>query len=245
MHGARQSRAMCNREKCQRAWTLWTASSKVTTNAISSTRYSAASRLYVLAGERIQIRSQPRHNIDQHIPEKSIPKSIKNRSKIDENRFLEPCWLKMTPPWSHLGPRWPRGSSFDRLLEWFGPSQMDLKSMKNRSSGSSWAKMAPRRCHLEPTWLQEPVFEWFSNQILNQFRLLSDWFWADICSLQEPLFIIFRSILDHFRLMSDRFWIDIYSILTWIGLMFTRCWDRFSSDLNKSILTLIATRIDK
>ena len=27
--------------------------------------------------------------------------------------------------------------------------------------------------------------------------------------------------------------------------MFTRCWDRFSSDLNKSILTLIATRIDK
>ena len=99
--------------------------------------------------------------------------------------------------------------------------------------------------YLEPTWLQEPVFEWFSNQILNQFRLLSDWFWADICSLQEPLFIIFRSILDHFRLMSDRFWIDIYSILTWIGLMFTRCWDRFSSDLNKSILTLIATRIDK
>ena len=73
--------------------------------APSCLRYSAASRLYVLAGERIQIRSQPRHNIDQNIPEKSIPKSIKNRSKIDENRFLEPCWLKMTPPWSHLGPR--------------------------------------------------------------------------------------------------------------------------------------------
>ena len=108
---------------------------------------------------------------------------------------------------------------------------MDQKSMKNRSSGSSWAKMAPRRCHLEPTWLQEPVFEWFSNKILNQFRLLSDWLWADICSLQDPLLIIFKSILNHFRLMSDRFWIDIYSILIWIGLMFTRCWDRFSSDL--------------
>ena len=134
---------------------------------------------------------------------------------------------------------------FESISYAFSTPKMDEKSMKNRSSGSSWAKMAPRRCHLEPTWLQEPVFEWFSNQILNQFRLLSDWFWADICSLQEPLFIIFRSILDHFRLMSDRFWIDIYSILTWIGLMFTRCWDRFSSDLNKSILTLIATRIDK
>ena len=73
--------------------------------APSCLRYSAASRLYVLAGERIQIRSQPRHNIDQNIPEKSIPKSLKNRSKIDENRFLEPYWLKMTPPWSHLGPR--------------------------------------------------------------------------------------------------------------------------------------------
>ena len=107
---------------------------------------------------------------------------------------------------------------------------MDQKSMKNRSSGSSWAKMAPRRCHLEPTWLQEPVFEWFSNQLLNQFRLLSDWFWADIF-LQELLFIIFKSILDYFRLMSDRFWIDIYSISTWIGLMFTRCWDRLSSGL--------------
>ena len=131
---------------------------------------------------------------------------------------------------------------FESIFGAFWTPKMDEKSMKNRSSGSSWAKMAPRRCHLEPTWLQEPVFEWFSNQILNQFRLLSDWFWADICSLQEQLFIIFRSILNHFRLMSDRFWIDIYSILTWIGLMFTRCWDRFSSDLNKSILTLIATR---
>ena len=123
------------------------------------------------------------------------------------------------------------------VFEWifcaFWTPKMDQKSMKNQSSGSSWAKMAPRRCHLEPTWLQEPVFEWFSNQILNQFKLLSDWFWADICSLQEPLYVIFKSNLDHFRLMPDRFWIDIYSILTWIGLMFTRCWDRFSSDLKQ------------
>ena len=85
-------------------------------------------------------------------------------------------------------------------------------------------------------------FELSFNRFLDQFKLISDRFWADICSLQEPLFIIFRSILDHFRLMSDRSWIDIYSILTWIGLMFTRCGDRFSSDLNKAILTLIATR---
>ena len=44
--------------------------------APSRLRYSAASRLYVLAGERIQIRSQPRHNIDQHIIDE------KNHSKI-------------------------------------------------------------------------------------------------------------------------------------------------------------------
>ena len=65
--------------------------------APSCLRYSAASHLYVLVGERIQIRSQPRHNIDQNIPEKSIPKSMKNRFKINENRFSEPYWLKMTP----------------------------------------------------------------------------------------------------------------------------------------------------
>ena len=94
---------------------------------------------------------------------------------------------------------------FESIFAAFWTPKIDEKSMKNRSSGSSWAKMAPRRCHLEPTWLHEPIFEWFSNQILNQFRLLSDWSWADICSLQEQLFIIFRSILNHFKLMSGRF----------------------------------------
>ena len=98
--------------------------------APSCLRYSAASRLYVLAGERIQIRSQPRHNIDQNIPEKSIPKSLKNQCKIDENRFLEPYWLKMTPPWSHLGSRWPRGLSFYRFLTDFGEPKMLQKSIQ-------------------------------------------------------------------------------------------------------------------
>ena len=102
--------------------------------APSCLRYFAASRLYVLAGERMQIRSQPRHNIDQNIPEKSIPKSIRNRSKIDENRFLEPYWLKMTPPWSHLGPRWPRGLSFYRFLTDFGEPKMLQKTMKKWSN---------------------------------------------------------------------------------------------------------------
>ena len=134
---------------------------------------------------------------------------------------------------------------FESIFNAFWIPKMDQKSMKNRSSGSSWAKMAPRRCHLEPTWLQEPVFEWFCNYF---FVNLGCW---PIDSLlmfvrsKNHVFIIFKSFFDHFKLMSDRFWIGIYSILTWIGLMFTRCWDRFSSDLNKSILTLIATRIDK
>ena len=57
--------------------------------------YSAASRLYVLAGERIQIRSQPRRNIGQNIPEKSIPKSMKINAKS----------MKIGS-WSHIGSRW-------------------------------------------------------------------------------------------------------------------------------------------
>ena len=51
------------------------------------------------------------------------PKSIGQQPKLIQNlvrksfksRFLEPCWLKVTPPWSHLGPRWARGSIF----HWF------------------------------------------------------------------------------------------------------------------------------
>ena len=43
----------------------------------------------------------------------SAPKSIGEQPKFIQNlvrksfknRFLEPCWLKVTPPWSHLGPR--------------------------------------------------------------------------------------------------------------------------------------------
>ena len=98
--------------------------------APSCLRYSAASRLYILAEERIQIRSQPRHNIDHNILEKSIPKSLKNQCKIDENRFLEPCWLKMTPPWSHLGPRWARGSIFHS----FWGYKMHQKSIQKPSN---------------------------------------------------------------------------------------------------------------
>ena len=116
----------------------------MTTNVISSRfehgfapsclRYSAASRLYDLAGERIEIRSQPRHNIDEHRTEKNVPKSSKNRSKIDGNRFLEPCWLKMTPPWSHLGPRWARGSIFHRFLINFEGSKMHKRSIQKPSN---------------------------------------------------------------------------------------------------------------
>ena len=99
---------------------------------------------------------------------------------------------------------------------------------------SSWANMAPRT-----------DFEWS----LFDFSTILNW-----CPIDFGLIFVrsknrfcqmLRSILNHVRLMSDGFWTDICSILTWIGLMFTRCWDRLSSDLNKSILTLIATHIDK
>ena len=68
---------------------------------------------------------------------------------------------------------------------------------------SSWANMAPRT-----------VFWMIFNRFLDQFKLMSDLLWADICSLQEPFF-------SHFL---NRFWI----ILGWcpvnVGLMFIRCY---------------------
>ena len=109
------------------------------------------------------------------------------------------------------------------------------------------------RAHLGPRWLQGGVT---LSQHGSKNRFLSDFLTKFCINLgccpidfgliffrsKNNLLLFLESILDHFRLMSDRFGIDIHSILTWIGLMFTRCWDRFSSDLNKSILTLIATR---
>ena len=46
------------------------------------------------------------------------------------SRFLEPCWLRMTSPWSHLGPRWPRGSSFYRFLTDLGAPKILQKSIQ-------------------------------------------------------------------------------------------------------------------
>ena len=131
MHGARQSRGMCNRGSI-RGHGFFEQSSKIT-NAISST----ASRLHAFATPQLRVFTSSRENdskfalnIDQNIPEKFIPKSMKNRSKIDENRFLEPYWLKMTPPWSHLGPRWPRGSN---LLSIFDRSWGTKNRFKNQT----------------------------------------------------------------------------------------------------------------
>ena len=63
--------------------------------APSCLRYSAASRLYVLAGERIQIRSQPRHNIDQLI---ITEKTFQTQVKIDLKSMK-------IGSWSHVGSR--------------------------------------------------------------------------------------------------------------------------------------------
>ncbi len=72
-----------------------------------------------------------------HPLKKSISKSITKWCKINENLRgwvpLEPCWLKMTPPWSHLGARWPRGSIFHWFLEPFWDTKMIEKSMKKWS----------------------------------------------------------------------------------------------------------------
>ena len=123
-----------------------------------------------------------------NISPKSIgqqPKLIQNLvRKSFKNRFLEPCWLKMTPPWSHLGPRWARGSIFHRfwciLYSQYG-WKIHGKSILGLILGqdgckevSSWANMNPRT-----------DFECFLNNFLNHFRLMSDRFWTDICSLQE------------------------------------------------------------
>ena len=57
--------------------------------------------------------------------------------KINENLRgwvpLEPCWLKMTPPWSLLSARWPRGSIFHWFLKEFWGTKIRQKSMKKWS----------------------------------------------------------------------------------------------------------------
>ena len=79
MHGARQSRVMCNRVKWPESIDSLNGFLECDCEchveqgfAPSCLGYSVASRLYAHAGERIEIRSQPRHNINQHLPEKSI-----------------------------------------------------------------------------------------------------------------------------------------------------------------------------
>ena len=71
-------------------------------------------------------------------PEPSTPKSMKQRGKIVQHRFLEPCWLMMISPWSHLGPRWsplgprwPRGSIFHRFGVHFGNPKYFKNGFKN------------------------------------------------------------------------------------------------------------------
>ena len=70
-----------------------------------------------------------------HPLKKSIWKSMTKWWKINENLRgwvpLEPCWLKMTPSWSHVGARWPRGSIFHWFLVLFWDTKITQKSMKN------------------------------------------------------------------------------------------------------------------
>ena len=124
-------------------------------------------------------------------------------------------------------------SFFEWIFEAFWAPQNRVKINKNSILGvilgqdgskevSSWANMAPRT-----------DFNWF----LNRFWINLNWCPIDFGLIfvrsKNRFWRMFRSILNHFRLMSDRFWIDIYLVFTWIGLMFTRCWDRFSSDLGQ------------
>ena len=72
-----------------------------------------------------------------HPLKKSTWKSMTKWCKINENLRgwvpLEPCWLKMTPSWSDLGARWPRGSIFHWILESFWDTKIIQKSMEKWS----------------------------------------------------------------------------------------------------------------
>ena len=72
-----------------------------------------------------------------HPLKKSTWKSMTKWCKINEHLRgwvpLEPCWLKMTPSWSHVGARWPRGSIFHWFLKPFWDTKIIQKSMKKWS----------------------------------------------------------------------------------------------------------------
>ena len=102
MHGARQSRAMCNRVKCQRAQTPWTASSNVTTNAILST----ASRLHAFATPQLRVFTSSRENeskFDLNLVTISI--KIYLRNPFQNHWKIDPKSMKIGS-WSHIGSRW-------------------------------------------------------------------------------------------------------------------------------------------
>ena len=91
-----------------------------------------------------------------HPLKKSTSKSMTKWCKINEHLRgwvpLEPCWLKMTPPWSHVGARWPRGSIFhlifgtilryksytkiDEKMKWFSNTPKTLFSAQEGPKGS-------------------------------------------------------------------------------------------------------------
>ena len=72
-----------------------------------------------------------------HPLKKSTSKRMTKWCKINEHLRgwvpPEPCWLKMTPPWSHVGARWPRGSIFHCFLVALWDTKMIQKSMKKLS----------------------------------------------------------------------------------------------------------------
>ena len=105
-----------------------------------------------------------------HPLKKSTSKSMTKWCKINEHLRgwvpLERCWLKMTPPWSHLGARWPRGSIF----HWFFESFWVTKMLQNRWKKEVIFRRPRKPCFLR--WKISKAPKWSSKSYLK-----SSFFW--------------------------------------------------------------------
>ena len=143
-----------------------------------------------------------------HPLKKSTSKSMTKWWKINENLRgwvpLEPCWLKITPSWSDLGARWPRGSIFHWFLVHFGIP----KSHKNRWKNEVIFRRPKKLCFLRkkvpkaPKWRskshRKSSFFWHLTKLQNRAPACTRSQFSRFEGLPNPSF--FR---DHFRKPSS------------------------------------------
>ena len=143
-----------------------------------------------------------------HPLKKSTSKSMTKWCKINEHLRgwvpLEPCWLKMTPPWSHLGARWPRGSIF----HWFFGAILEYQNGIKINEKMKWFSDTLKNrvfCAGRSQRLQNGVPKTIQNQAFSEPAKTTE-----SCSRQhaELVFKVWKApkpyfFQDHFRKPSS------------------------------------------